>query len=442
MTTRNIIRTLLVQTPSIPGNLGRVATAIGLAGGDIGEIATVKIGPSWTMRNITVHCDDEEQLKQVLEAVQQLDGGIVLHTVSDEVLQAHEGGKIHMSSQLDVRSLADLRRVYTPGVASVCQVIRENPEKAHIYTSIGNTVAIITDGTAILGLGDIGPVAGMPVMEGKAVLFDRFAGISGIPILLDTKNPDEIVQTVKNIAPSFGGILLEDIGSPHCFEVEERLKEELSIPVMHDDQHGTAVVTLAAAISAAKYAGIDLKQAAIGQIGLGAAGLAICRMFLAYGVKQVWGADKHLEAKNRLITYGGQPVDSLESLMEICDIVIASTGVPGLIRPQWVREGQVILALSNPRPEIEPEEALANGAAFAADGRSVNNVLGFPGIFRGVLNAQVKQISHPMLVAAAKAIASCTKSGDLVPHPLDPKVHLKVTEAVEIVADQNVSLKK
>ena len=276
-------------------------------------------------------------------------------------------------------------------------------------------------------------------MEGKAVLFDHFAGISGIPILLDTKNPDEIIQTVKNIAPSFGGILLEDIASPHCFEIEERLKEELSIPVMHDDQHGTAVVTLAAAISAAKYASIDLKNATIGQIGLGAAGLAICRMFLAYGVEQVLGADKHDDAKKRLVAYGGQPIESLETLMETCDIIIATTGVPGLIQPQWVREGQVILALSNPRPEIEPEEALANGAAFAADGRSVNNVLGFPGIFRGVLNAQAKQITHPMLVAAAEAIASCTKPGDLVPHPLDPKVHRKVTEAVEIVADQSFS---
>lgn len=436
MSTRNIIRTLLVQTPSVPGNLGRVATAIGLAGGDIGEIATVKLGPTWTMRNITVHCDDEEQLERVLEAIQQLDGGIVLHTVSDDVLQAHEGGKIRMHSKLDVRSLADLRRVYTPGVASVCQVIRENPEKANIYTSIGNTVAIVTDGTAILGLGDIGPVAGMPVMEGKAALIDRFAGISGIPILLDTKDPDEIVQTIKNIAPSFGGILLEDIGSPHCFEVEERLKKELSIPVMHDDQHGTAVVTLAAVISACQSAGIELKQANVGQIGLGAAGLAICRMFLAYGVKNVFGADKDPQAKERLVGYGGQPIESLESLMETCDIVIATTSVPGLIQSKWVREGQVILALSNPKPEIEPEEALANGAAYAADGRSVNNVLGFPGIFRGVLNARAKQITHPMLVAAAEAIASCTKPGDLVPHPLNTKVHRVVAEAVEKVADE------
>jgi len=436
MASRNVIRTLMVKTPSIPGNLGKVATAIGAVGGDIGDVETVKIGPTWTMRNITVHCDDERQLAAVLEAIRQLGGGIELHTISDEVLRAHEGGKIQMKSRWDVRSLADLRRLYTPGVASVCKVIQEDPAKARIYTSIGNTIAIVTDGTAVLGLGNIGPVAGMPVMEGKAALIDRFAGISGVPILLATNDPNEIVRTVKNIAPGFGGILLEDIGSPHCFEVEERLKEELSIPVMHDDQHGTAVVTLAAAISAAKSVHLDIKQAIVGQIGLGAAGLAICRMFLAYGVKQVWGIDKEQAAQERLRFYGGQVAESIEALLQHCDIVVATTGVPDLIRPQWVRVGQVILALSNPKPEIEPEVALANGAAFAADGRSVNNVLGFPGIFRGVLNAQAKQITYPMLVAAAEAIADCTKQGDLVPHPLDPKVHVKVAEAVEMVAEQ------
>ncbi|PTM56729.1 NAD-dependent malic enzyme [Desmospora activa] len=434
MPERNIIRSLFVETPSIPGNLGKVATAIGMAGGDIGEVETVQVGPTSTMRNITVHCDDDEHLEQVLTAIKKLEDGIILHTVSDDVLRAHEGGKIQVKSRLDVRSLADLRRVYTPGVANVCRTIEQEPEKAWIYTSIGNSVAIVTDGTAILGLGDIGPLAGMPVMEGKAVLFDRFAGISGVPILLNTKDPDEIVETVKRISPTFGGILLEDIGSPHCFEVEERLKKELPIPVMHDDQHGTAVVTLAAVISACKSAGVELKNAAVGQIGLGAAGLAIVRMFQAYGIEKLYGADKSDKAKERLQEIGGEAVADLEEMMERADIIVATTGVPGLIKPEWVRPGQVILALSNPKPEIEPETALEAGAAFAADGRSVNNVLGFPGIFRGVLNARAPEITHPMLVAAAEAIASCTKKGELVPHPLDPQVHQEVAEAVETVA--------
>lgn len=379
MIAKHMIRTLMIETPSVPGNLGRVATAIGLLGGDIGEVETVKVGPNYTMRNITVQVENEEQLQEVIAAVQALGEGIRLHTVSDEVLSAHEGGKIQMKSKMPIRSLAELGRVYTPGVADVCRLIEKEPEKASIYTTISNSVAIVTDGTAILGLGNIGSVAGMPVMEGKAALFDQLAGISGIPILLDTSDPEEIIKTVKHISPGFSGILLEDIGSPHCFEIEDRLKEELNIPVMHDDQHGTAVVTLAAAISACRSAGVDLKEAKVGQIGLGAAGVAICRMFMAYGVKAVYGTDKSEAAMNRLEQYGGQAVASIEELMETCDIIVATTGVPGLIKPAFVRSGQVILALSNPKPEIEPEAALQAGAAYAADGRSVNNVLGFPG---------------------------------------------------------------
>ncbi|MCY8116964.1 NAD(P)-binding domain-containing protein [Bacillus spizizenii] len=434
MIAKHMIRTLMIETPSVPGNLGRVATAIGLLGGDIGEVETVKVGPNYTMRNITVQVENEEQLQEVIAAVQALGEGIRLHTVSDEVLSAHEGGKIQMKSKMPIRSLAELGRVYTPGVADVCRLIEKEPEKASIYTTISNSVAIVTDGTAILGLGNIGSVAGMPVMEGKAALFDQLAGISGIPILLDTSDPEEIIKTVKHISPGFNGILLEDIGSPHCFEIEDRLKEELNIPVMHDDQHGTAVVTLAAAISACRSAGVDLKEAKVGQIGLGAAGVAICRMFMAYGVKAVYGTDKSEAAMNRLEQYGGQAVASIEELMETCDIIVATTGVPGLIKPAFVRSGQVILALSNPKPEIEPEAALQAGAAYAADGRSVNNVLGFPGIFRGALNAKSKEINHNMLVAAAEAIAACTKQGDVVPQPLDSKVHHEVAAAVEHAA--------
>lgn len=431
---KNLIRTLMIEIPSVPGSLGKLATTIGLAGGDIGEIETVQVGPASTLRNITVNVENESKLTGLIDDINDLGDGFKVRTVSDDVLLAHTGGKIHMTSKMPIRSLADLRRVYTPGVANVCRAIEEDPSKARIYTSIGNSVAIVTDGTAILGLGDIGPVAGMPVMEGKAALFDQFAGISGVPILLNTKDPDEIVQTVKNISLGFSGILLEDIGSPHCFEVEERLMKELDIPVMHDDQHGTAVVTLAAAISACKSAGVDLKEARVGQIGLGAAGLAISRLLMAYGVKTMLGADKSIKAKELLKKYGGEPIDSLEELMEGSDIVISTTGVPGLIKKEWVQQGQVILALSNPKPEIEREDALEAGAAFAADGRIVNNVLGFPGIFRGALNAQANEINYQMLVTAAETIAACTKEGDLVPHPLDPNVHKMVAQEVENIA--------
>lgn len=436
MESAEYMRNLIIETPSSPGNFAKVALAIGSLEGDIGDIQTIKIGTSSTIRDVSINCRDKAHLDKIVETVNGIGEGIAVHAVTDDVLQAHEGGKIQMKSRMEIRSLGDLRRVYTPGVANVCETIRKDPEQAKYFTGISNSVAIVTDGTAILGLGDIGPVAGMPVMEGKAVLFDQFAGISGVPILLDTTDPDEIVNTVKNIAPGFGGILLEDIGSPHCFEVEARLKEELSIPVMHDDQHGTAVVTLASVLSACRQAGVKVSDSVVGQIGLGAAGLAISRMLMEYGVKEVRGIDRDEEACERLRSHGGIVAESLESLMETCDIVVATTGVAGLIKPEMVRKGQVILALSNPNAEIAPEAALEAGAAFAADGRLVNNILGFPGIFRGALNAHAKEITYPMLIAAARAIVESTKSGDLVPHPLDPTVHENVAEAVERVATE------
>ncbi|PIC64270.1 NAD-dependent malic enzyme 1 [Sporosarcina sp. P13] len=427
------LRNLIIETPSRPGNLGKVTMAIGQLGGDIGDIQTIKVGTVSTIREIGLQCNDKEHLAEIVEAVENLKHGIKVHAVTDDVLQAHEGGKIHMKATTEIRSLADLRRVYTPGVASVCKTIQKDPEQANYFTGISNTVAIVTDGTAILGLGDIGPIAGMPVMEGKAVLFDQFVGISGIPILLNTSDPDEVVETIKHIYQGFGAILLEDIGSPHCFEIEERLKKELPIPVMHDDQHGTAVVALAAALTACKHVGVDLANSSVGQIGLGAAGLAISRMFMAYGVDEMKGTDPNPKATKMLADYGGTVVESMEEIMATCDLVIATTGVANLIKPEMVRKGQIILALSNPNAEIAPDVALEAGAAYAADGRLVNNVLGFPGIFRGALNANAKSITYSMLIAAALAIVESTKRDDLVPHPLDPNVHINVALAVEKV---------
>ncbi|MGG0644920.1 NAD(P)-binding domain-containing protein [Sporosarcina gallistercoris] len=432
------LRNLIIETPSKPGNFAKVAYAIGQLEGDIGDIQTIKVGTLSTIRDVSVQCNDVEQLDKIVEAINAIGDGIQVQAISDDVLRAHEGGKIHMKGKVEIRSLGDLRRVYTPGVANVCKVIEKDPQQAQFFTGISNTVAIVTDGTAILGLGNIGPVAGMPVMEGKAVLFDQFAGISGIPILLDTSDPDQVVETVKHIHQGFGGILLEDIGSPHCFEIEDRLKAELEIPVMHDDQHGTAVVALASTLSACRQAGVKLEDSVVGQIGLGAAGLAISRMMMAYGVKKMQGIDMNDKAVERLVQYGGETAESLEEIMATSDIVIATTGVQGLIKPEMVRPGQIILALSNPHAEIQPEVALKAGAAFAADGRLVNNVLGFPGIFRGALNAKATKITYDMLIAAALAILDSTKHGDLVPHPLDPNVHQNVADAVEKVANSSL----
>jgi malate dehydrogenase (oxaloacetate-decarboxylating) len=291
----------------------------------------------------------------------------------------------------------------------------------------------VTDGTAVLGLGDIGPLAAMPVMEGKASLLETLTGLSGMPILLNTKDPEEIIRTVVHIAPTFGAIQLEDISAPRCFEIEARIQDQLDIPVMHDDQHGTAVVVTAALINAAKIARVDLARTRIGVIGLGAAGFALSKMLMFYFKGPILGADIEPSALERLRQAGGTPSD-LKTIMGTADVVIATTGVPGLIKREMVRKDQIILALSNPSPEIEPEAAVAAGAAFAADGKSVNNVLGFPGIFRGAVDANVPRITREMLIAAAEAIAGFAPPGDIVPNPLDKNLHKTVARAVARVA--------
>jgi len=258
-------------------------------------------------------------------------------------------------------------------------------------------------------------------------------GLSGVPILLNTKDPDEIVAAVAAISPTFAAIQLEDISAPRCFEIEERLQKMLDIPVMHDDQHGTAVVATAALTNACRQTNTDMKKAVIGQIGLGAAGFAIAKMLMRLTGNPVYGADLSSDAIKHLEAAGGKGA-SLNELMEKCDIVVATTGAPGLIKPSMVRKGQIILALSNPNAEIEPDLALEHGAAFAADGKMVNNVLGFPGIFRGVVDANASHITHEMLVAAAQTIADMTPPGELVPSPLDKEVHRAVARAVATTA--------
>jgi malate dehydrogenase (oxaloacetate-decarboxylating) len=324
-------------------------------------------------------------------------------------------------------------------VARVCLAIRNDPAAAWDFTAIGSTVAVVTNGTAVLGLGNIGALAGLPVMEGKAALFADLVGINGVPILLEETEPARVVDIVSGIASSFGAIQLEDFAAPECFEIEQRLRARLDKPVLHDDQHGTAVVVLAALISAQRHAGIDLKSSIVGQIGLGAAGAGIVRLLQAYGVRQVLGTDRNPAAVARLAPSGVEGV-TLEALMQRADIVIATTGVKGLVRPEWVRKGQVLLALSNPDPEIEPLVARAHGAAFAADGKGINNVLAFPGLFKGALAARARGFSDAMLMAAAHAIAAQARGDELVPDPLDKELHEKVTAAVRAAAEAELRL--
>jgi malate dehydrogenase (oxaloacetate-decarboxylating) len=425
---RKIMRTVRVRNVQETGTLARLLAAISAMGASVGSIEMLTETAQSVVRDMTVYAEDAEHMDHVIETMRTNPGTHILE-VRDEVLQLHQKGKIAIRSRFPIDSVATLRRVYTPGVAEVCLKIADDPELSQLYTSISHMVAIVTDGSAVLGLGDIGPLAGMPVMEGKAMLMETLVGLSGVPILLNTKDTDQIVQAVSTIAPTFSAIQLEDISAPRCFEVEERLQAMLDIPVLHDDQHGTAVVSTAALKVAVRRAGVDISKVSIGQIGLGAAGNAIAKMLMGLTGKPVLGADLNEDALARFERDGGKRA-SLKEIMSECEVVIATTGVPDLIQPEMVRRGQVILALSNPRPEIDPDVALAHGAIFAADGKSVNNVMGFPGIFRGAVDARAPRITHEMLLAAVEVLVRMTPSGELMPNPLDKKVHHEVARAV------------
>jgi malate dehydrogenase (oxaloacetate-decarboxylating) len=424
-----MLRTLRCRNANRPGVFGRLATAMGHTGANLGDIRTVWVGPEHIVRDIDILVESAAMLDQTIEAVRAVEG-IDLLEVIDDVHELHIDGKIEVRPTHPVRTLHDLRRVYTPGVAEVARTIANDPDDSYLYTIRGKSVAIVTNGTRVLGLGNIGPLAALPVMEGKAALLHQFVGLSAWPLVLDTRDPDEIVETVLHLAQGFGAIQLEDIESPVCFEVERRLVEKLEMPVLHDDQHGTAVATLAAATNAMRRAGLELASAHVGVIGLGAAGTAIARMLGAVTAKPVLGFDPSADAIARLRALGGEPAKDIADLMARVDLVVAVTGRAGLISPAWVRRGQGILALTNPEPEIRPEDALAAGAAFAADGRSVNNLLGFPGILRAAIDVRARRIDYSMYVAAAHAIAERARENELVPNPLRLDVHRAVARAV------------
>jgi malate dehydrogenase (oxaloacetate-decarboxylating) len=424
--------TYRIQIPHRTGQFARVAGAIADGGGLIGDVTTINVGRESSLREITLEINDRDQAERIVGMLNALEGVEVVWA-RDRALLKHEGGKLVIESAHPVRTVQDMRDVYTPGVARACEAIVEDPSLASELTMIGRSVAICTNGTRVLGLGDIGPVASMPVMEGKAVFYHQLASVSAMPILVDARDVDTFVETVVRIAPTFGGIHLEDISAPECFEIEARLIERLPQPVMHDDVHGTAVVTLAAALVACRQAGLELREEVVGQIGLGAAGFGIAALMVDAGAKRVLASDPNPLSHERASAKGIEITD-MQTVMDEADVVVATTGVPGLIKPEMVREGQVILAITNPYPEIEPEDALAAGAAFAADGKSVNNVLGYPGIFRGALLSGAKQINPEMKIAAAEVLASLTPEGELVPYALDPTVHLQVSDAVREAA--------
>ncbi len=441
--------TLRVKLPSRAGSFGAVATAIGKAGGDIGAIDIVSAGPDYIVRDITVSAISSEHGEKIVDAVRDIDGVEVIN-VSDLTFLMHLGGKIEVVPKMPLKTRADLSMAYTPGVARVCESIHHDPEKAFTLTIKKNTVAVVTDGTAVLGLGDIGPAAAMPVMEGKAMLFKEFAGVDAFPICLNTKDPEEIIRTVKAIAPGFGGINLEDISAPRCFEIEDRLKEELDIPVFHDDQHGTSVVVLAALINALKIVGKEMDKIKVVINGVGAAGVACTRIILAAGVKNVVGCDQEgaiyrgrKERMNWVKEWYAQNTNPNEEKGTVHDVikgadVFMGLSVPGVINADDVKAmapKPIVFAMANPTPEIMPEDA-APYVAVMATGRSdypnqINNVLCFPGIFRGALNCRAARINEEMKLAAAHAIAGIITPSELHPEYIVPSVFDKrVAEAV------------
>ena len=432
MSTYRIDTVLRVRTRHRPGQLARLATVVAQEGALIGEITTVHMADGLSTRDITIETESEAHTERLVAALSRTDGCEVI-SVKDRVFDCHRGGKIHSTSRVELQTLGDLRYIYTPGVARVALAIASEPRHAFEYTSLGRSVGIFTNGSRVLGLGNIGPVASLPVMEGKAVLYDKFAGLSATPILIDTLDADEFIKTVVRVSRSFGGIHLEDIRSPECFQIEAELRRLLRKPVMHDDQHGTAVVTLAAIINACRATGLDLKTSKLGQMGLGAAGSAIARLALAYGVGSVMVYDRAPAVVDKLVEAGARPADPATLLGE-SQIVVCTTGQAGLIAPEQVRRGQVLFALSNPHPEIEPDLARAAGAAYAADGTAINNALAYPGIFKGALRARSSTLHPQMFIAAAEAIAGCAAPGEIVPSQLNPEVHEAVAAAVAACA--------
>lgn len=452
--------TLRVKIQNLPGKLGEITTTIGKVGGDIGAIDIVRVGKGYIVRDITVNSISESQNKAITDAVKQIDGVKVVQ-VSDRTFLMHIGGKIETVSKIPLKTRADLSMAYTPGVARVCEAINKDPEKAYTLTIKKNTVAVVSDGSAVLGLGNLGGAAAMPVMEGKAQLFKEFGGVDAFPICLDTKDPDEIVQTVKNISVAFGGINLEDISAPRCFEIEERLIEELDIPVFHDDQHGTAVVVLAALINSLKIVDKKMEDIKVVVNGIGAAGVACTKIVQAAGVKNVVGCDtsgslyrgrsenmnwvKDWYARN---TNPDNEKGNVKDVIKGADVFFGLS-VPKVIDVQDLKnmaDDPIVFAMANPDPEIYPEEAIENVAVIAT-GRSdypnqINNVLCFPGIFRGALNCRASKINEEMKIAAADAIAGIISDDELhcdyiIPSVFDKRVAKAVAKKVEKAAKKS-----
>jgi malate dehydrogenase (oxaloacetate-decarboxylating) len=448
-----------VEVQNRPGMLGRIASAIGKAGGDIGAVDIAGFTKDTIIRDITVNTRDEAHHQKIAATVGKIRGVRVVN-VSDRTFLAHLGGKIEVKSKSPIKTRSDLSMVYTPGVARVCMAIHDDPAKVHQLTIKKNTVAVVTDGSAVLGLGNIGPMAALPVMEGKAAIFKEFAGVDAFPIALATQDPDQIVQIVEAIAPVFGGINLEDISAPRCFEIEERLQKALDIPVFHDDQHGTAVVVLAALLNALRIVKKPMKDLKIVVSGIGASGVACTKILLAMGARNIIGLDtkgvlyrgrtEHMNPVKEWYAQATNPRNVKGDILELmkgADMFLGLSG-PGTLSLKAVKrmaKNSILFAMANPIPEILPEEA-ARYVRVMATGRSdypnqINNSSCFPGFFRGLLDSRASHVNDAMKIAAAKAIAGLVSPRELneeyiTPSMFDARVAPTVAAAVAKAAYQ------
>ncbi len=442
---------LLVKLYHEPGVLGRFATAVGEAGGNITKLRSLDVSGASVTREFVVDASDEQHVKDLIATIGDLDGVEIIEA-ADMTFHIHKGGKLEVVGRFALDDTDMLSMAYTPGVARVSAAIAEDESKAWQYTGRGNLVAVVSDGTAVLGLGDIGPLGALPVMEGKAMLFKEFANINSVPIVLDTTDTEEIIRTVAAIAPSFGGINLEDISAPRCFEIEDRLRDMLDIPVFHDDQHGTAIVTLAALQNACKLTGRALSDLRVVMVGAGAAGVAIAKILKNAGASHIVSVDRHgaiyagrdhLDGGKVWLAAETNPrrvTGDLDAAIRDADVFIG-VSAPGILSREQVESMShkpIIFALSNPTPEIRPE-LISDIAGIIATGRSdypnqINNVLAFPGVFRGALDAGAESVTENMKVAAAEAIAAAVgdelSATHIVPFALDRTVAKAVAKAV------------
>ncbi len=447
--------TVRLEIRNQTGMLGKVTSVIGRAGGDIGAVDLVGVTPKAVIRDMTFSASDEKSGQAVVDALKRTPGVKVVN-VSDRTFLMHLGGKVEVRGKVALKTQDDLAMVYTPGVARVCLAIHQDPQKAYSLTIKQNSVAVITDGTAVLGLGDVGPRAAMPVMEGKALLFKEFAGVDAYPLCLATKDVDEIVSIVRGVSPGFGGINLEDIAAPRCFEIEERLRKELDIPVFHDDQHGTAVVVLAALINALKVVKKDVKDIRVVIAGAGASGIGTARLLMAVGARNIVGCDRagtlfrgraeNMNPAKRWLaehTNAKRLKGNLAEALRGADVFVGLSG-PGILTARDIRrmaKDPIVFALANPTPEVKPEEIHGVARVIATGGsdypNQINNALCFPGFFRGLLDVRARLVNDEMKVAAARALAAIIPPEDVGEEYIMPSVFDKrVAEAVAAAVAQ------